>query len=233
MTQQDNSEVHLPPGSVPELVTHKYPFTPFDIIDLQEGYLRLEEIQKKWPEEQFTVDCHGCGIALDITYNNKEDPPLIVTMGDGVSGERINSEHAVWVWPTEEIKTDKEVNLKILLLYQPPNSGWTETDVKKQVMSALRHGPIEHDYPMLHTRVLAMRVDGQPVSVYDYWDYVKGAIPGLQKEAEGKSIMDDFQWAFDQISASDYRFIPDGVFVDLQEPRPDINFKPFLVKVRS
>lgn len=233
MTQSDNSEVHLPAGTVPEMVTHKYPFRPYDVISLQDGYMRIEEISKKWPNEKFIVDCHGCGIALDITYANKEDPPLIVTMGDGVQGERINSEHAVWVWPTDEVKTDKEVNLKILLLYQPPNKSWTETDVKKQIMSALRHGPIEHDYPMLHTRVLAMRVGGVPVSVYDYWDYMRGAIPGLQAEGTGESLMEDFQWAYDNMMNDKYRFVPDGVFIDLEEPRPDIDFKPFLIKAES
>lgn len=233
MTQSDQSEVHTNPSGVNELISHKYPFTQYDTVDLQEGYIRLEEIQKKWPEEKFTVDCHGCGVALDITYTGNNESPLIATKGDGFTGERIASEHAVWAWPTEEIKTDKEVNVKILLLYQPPNSGWTEVDTRKQIMSALRHGPIEHDYQMLHTRVLAMRVDGQPVSVYDYWDYIKGAIPGLQAETVGKDILDDFQWAIDQMASADYRFIPDGVFVDLQEPRPDINFKPFLVKVAT
>jgi hypothetical protein len=99
-------------------------------------------------------------------------------------------------------------------------------------MSALRHGPIEHDYPMLHTRILSLRIGGESVRIYDYWKYVKGSIPGLNTEATGETLADDFQWAHDNMK-DNYRFVPDGVFIDLQEPRPEIDFKPFLIKAES
>lgn len=229
MKQADSSEVHAAVGSIYEIAKHDIPWQDIKRVNIEDAKLLVAEIRSRYPELELRVDHVPHGIPIEITFEGER--VIMVTKGDGITGEVIPAEVIEWLYPLTTCKVDKKVKVRILLAYSSLKGRWGKADVLAHLTNIIRKGPTVDDVQHIEMRIQEMYVDAERVSIDKYWDYLSGPIPGLSYPCSGLELESTLDFAMQD--REDYRLVLNGFLVDVDSftDADKCDLVPFLIEV--